>query len=128
MKTYYITGISGFLGRNLTIELLKEKDVSIIGFVLPNEKNLDFYKQYENIKLIEGNILSKDDVDRFLSTSSTGEKYIIHAAGRISVYKRNDKPTMKINVDGTRNVIDSVIDKGFKKVVFVSSVDSIPRR
>ena len=29
MKTYFITGISGFLGRNLTIELLKQKDISI---------------------------------------------------------------------------------------------------
>ena len=128
MKTYYITGISGFLGRNITIELLKEKDISIVGFVLPNEKNLEFYKQHENITLIEGNIIDKEDVERFLSAASKGDKYLIHAAGKISVYKRNDKPTMTINVDGTRNVIDSVIDKDFKKVVFVSSVDSIPRR
>ena len=128
MKTYYITGISGFLGRNITIELLKEKDISIVGFVLPNEKNMEFYKQHENITLIEGNILDKEDVERFLSATSKGDKYLIHAAGKISVYKRNDKPTMTINVDGTRNVIDSVIDKDFKKVIFVSSVDSIPRR
>ena len=128
MKAYYITGISGFLGRNIVIELLKQTDISIIGFILPNEKNLEFYKQYENITLIEGNILNKEDVNRFLSAVSNGEKYLIHAAGKISTYKRNDKLTMDINVEGTRNVIDSVIDKGFKKVIFVSSVDSIPRR
>ena len=128
MKTYFITGISGFLGRNLTIELLKQKDVRIVGFVLPNEKNLEFYEQHGNITLIRGNILSKDEVLQFLSTPTEGDKYLIHAAGRISVYKKNDPLTTEINVVGTRNVIDACLDKGFKKVVYVSSVDSVPKR
>ena len=128
MKTYYITGISGFLGRNITIELLKEKDVCIIGFVLPNEKSLEFYEGHKNITLVRGNILNKDDVDAFLSITASGDKYLIHAAGKISVYRKNDPLTMDINVEGTRNVINSVVDKGFKKIVYVSSVDSIPKR
>lgn len=56
-----------FLGRNVTIELLKQKDIQIVGFVLPNEKNLEFYEQHKNIVLIRGNILSKEDVNNFLS-------------------------------------------------------------
>lgn len=127
MKTYYITGISGFLGRNLTIELLKQKDIFIVGFVLPNEKNLEFYEQYSNIGLVRGNILNREEVDTFLSYPSHGNKYLIHAAGKISVYKRRDPLTMVINVDGTRNIIESSIDKNFKKVVYVSSVDSVPK-
>ena len=126
-KTYYITGISGFLGRNITIELLKQKDIQIVGFVLPNEKNLGFYEQYENIVLARGNILSKEDVNNFLSYQCNGDKYLIHAAGKISVYKRNDPLTTSINVEGTRNVIESVVDKGFKRIVYVSSVDSLSR-
>ncbi len=128
MKTYFITGISGFLGRNLTIELLKQNDVRIIGFVLPNEKNLEFYEQYSNITLVRGNILNKDEVLEFLSAPCDGDKYLIHAAGKISVYKKNDPLTTEINVIGTRNVIDACINKGFKKVIYVSSVDSVPKR
>ena len=128
MKTYFITGISGFLGRNLTIELLKQKDVRIVGLVLSNEKNLEFYEQHDNITLVRGNILNKDDVVKFLSTPNSGDKYLIHTAGKISVYKKNDPITTEINVVGTRNVIDACIDKGFKKVVYVSSVDSVPKR
>lgn len=128
MKAYFITGISGFLGRNLTIELLKQKDVQIVGLVLPNEKNLEFYEQYDNITLLRGNILNKDEVLQFLSTPADGEKYLIHAAGKISVYKKNDPLTTEINVVGTRNVINACINKGFKKVVYVSSVDSVPKR
>ena len=127
MKTYFITGISGFLGRNLTIELLKQKDIKIVGLVLPNEKNLEFYEQYSNITLVRGNILNKDDIVKFLSTPFDCDKYLIHAAGKISVYKKNDPLTTKINVVGTRNVIDMCVDKNFKKVIYVSSVDSVPK-
>ena len=128
MKSYYITGISGFLGRNLTIELLKQKDVEIIGLVFPNEKNLEFYEQFENIILVRGNVLDRESIDNFLSTPSKGDKYLLHVAGRISVYKRNDQFTLDVNVEGTRNIIESCLDKDFKKVIYVSSVDSLPRR
>ena len=128
MKSYYITGISGFLGRNLTIELLKQQDVEIIGFVLPSDKDLEFYKQYPNITLVRGNILNRQDVDVFLNTPCKGDKYLLHVAGRISVYKRNDPLTTDINVEGTRNVIESCLNKNFKKVIYVSSVDALPRR
>ena len=126
MRSIFLTGISGFLGKNIVLKLLEQKDIEIIGLVLPNEKNLEFYKK-DNIHLIEGNILNKDDIERFLSYQSKGDKYLIHAAGMISVYKHRDPLVTKINVDGTKNVIDSCLNKNFKKVIYVSSVDSLPK-
>ena len=128
MKTFYVTGISGFLGRNITIELLKQDGVKIIGLVFPHEDKLEFYEQYKNITLVRGNLLDKESVKNFLETPSEGDKYLLHVAGRISVYKRNDPLTMEVNVEGTRNIIELSVDKGFKKVIYVSSVDSLPRR
>lgn len=125
MKTIYITGISGFLGNNLAIKLLEEKDIQIIGLILPGENVSNILKD-ERIKLVEGNILNRGDIDSFLSRPSIGDKYLIHAAGKISVFKRGDPLTISINVDGTKNVIDSALDKNFKKVIYVSSVDSLP--
>lgn len=126
MRTIFLTGISGFLGKNIVLKLLEQKDVEIVGLVLPNEKNLDFYNK-ENIHLVDGNILNKDDIERFLSYPTKGEKYLIHAAGMISVYKHRDPLVTKTNVDGTKNVIDSCLNKNFKKVIYVSSVDSLPK-
>ncbi|MCR4911652.1 MAG: NAD-dependent epimerase/dehydratase family protein [Bacilli bacterium] len=125
MKTYYITGISGFLGRNIVNEILKEKDNYIIGLVFPNEKNLDVLKQISNISLVEGNILDEKSIDGFLSIPSKGEKIIIHAAGKISVYKKGDPLTTKINYEGTKIVVDSALRNGCDKFVYVSSVDSL---
>lgn len=126
MKTYYITGITGFLGRNLVFELLKkDPNARIIGFVLPNDKHRDIPG---DITYVEGNILNKEDVSKFLSYEKEGEKILIHAAGRISVYKRGDPLTTTINVEGTKIVTDIAKELGFKRMIFVSSVDAITRR
>lgn len=126
MNTYYITGITGFLGRNIVKELLaKEKDAEIIGFVLPNDNHRDFSSLNCSPIFIEGNILNEEDVKKFLSTPSQGDKYLIHAAGRISVYKKGDPLTTKINVEGTKIITDLAKSLGFKKMIYVSSVDAL---
>ena len=128
MKTYYITGIAGFVGRNILLLLEKEKDINIVGFVLEKEKDLSFFKE-DNISLVVGNITNYDDVYKFLSFPSKGEKYIIHVAGRVTTLKNHDPLTMDINFNGTKNIVDASNSiGGFKKMVYVSSVDSLPRR
>ena len=125
MKTYYITGITGFLGRNIVKEIYKDHPkANIVGFVLPYDNHRDLPG---NITYVEGNILNQDDVRKFLSVEGD-EKILIHAAGRISVYKTGDPLTMDINVDGTKIVTDLAKELGFKKMLYISSVDSISRR
>ena len=125
MKTYFITGITGFLGRNIVKEIYKDHPkANIVGFVLPNDNHRDLPG---NITYVEGNILNQDDVRKFLSVEGD-EKILIHAAGRISVYKTGDPLTMDINVDGTKIVTDLAKELGFKKMLYISSVDSISRR
>ena len=67
MDTYYITGISGFLGRNIIRQL---GDSKIVGLIFPNEKGVDDLRKQENITLIEGNILNIEEIERFLSYPS----------------------------------------------------------
>ena len=124
MTTYYITGLGGFVGCNLLNELKGEK---IIAFILPSERNIS-YLQNKDITLVEGNILNKDDVYRFLSTKGEGKKVLVHAAGRITTLKHGDPLTMSINFEGTKNIVDVMNEiGGFDKFVYVSSVDAMPR-
>ena len=88
MNTYYITGISGFLGRNIVRQLNNQKDVQIVGLVFPGELGVEDLREQENISLIEGNILHQEEIEQFLSYPSKGNKIIIHAAGKISVYRK----------------------------------------
>ena len=128
MDTYYITGISGFLGRNIVKELNSRGKVNIVGLVFPNEQGIDDLKKQENITLIEGNILNKEDIEKFLSYPNKGKKIIIHAAGKISVYKKGDPMCTTINVEGTKVMVDTAIKLGCDRFVYVSSVDSLNKR
>ena len=128
MRTYFITGISGFLGRNLVLELLKNEGVKIIGLVMPNEENLDFFYEHEEIELVRGNILNSKDLDQFLTRNSEGEKIIIHAAGMITTFRNHDKKVMDINYEGTMNIVGSAIKNGCDKFIYISSVDALDKR
>lgn len=124
MKTLYITGLAGFLGNNLLS--LIDDDTRIIALVLEKEKDYP-YLQKENIQLVVGNILNKEDIKRFLNIKGEN-KYIIHMAGRISTLKRSDSLTMDINYEGTKNMVDIANEIGdFKKFIYISSVDSLPK-
>ena len=128
MMTYYITGLGGFVGKNLLEILDKEKDCNIVAFILPQERNLNFLNK-QNITLVEGNLLSKEDIHKFLSTEGKGNKIIIHIAGRITTLKRGDSLTTRINYEGTKNIVDVMNEIGdFSKLVYVSSVDSLPKQ
>lgn len=127
MENYFITGITGFLGRNIVIELLKRKDVRIFGFALPNDKEIPYCEE-NGIKMVTGNILSRSDLRAFLSQKVEGKKYLIHAAGKISVYRKNDPFCQSINLNGTKAVVDACLENGFDRFLFVSSVDALSPR
>ena len=127
MRNYFITGISGFLGQALLSILKKEKDNNVFALILPNDPYRDeFIKQGMN--LTEGDLLSKEDVSYFLSQKSEGEKIVIHIAGRISTQRKNDSLTTKINVEGTKNILDRSIENKIDKFIYISSVDALDRR
>lgn len=124
MKRYFITGMSGFLGRNLVLQILEQKETQVIGLVLPGDPAFDFYKDEPRVKLVAGNICNKGDVASFLFSLEDGD-YVIHAAGRISVYGHNDPKTMEINVEGTKTVVDEALRHPPHRFVYVSSVDAL---
>ena len=126
MDTYYITGITGFLGFNI-VKLLP-RDVKIVGLALENDPNISLFDSFDNVTILRGNILNKDDIKKFLSTNNTNNNYLIHAAGKITTLKKGDPSVMKINVEGSKNIVDEVKNKNFKKVVYISSVDSMKYR
>ena len=127
MTTYFITGLTGFLGSNLLLELEKTDNYRIIAFVFPNEIDLKCLKK-PYIKCVTGNLLNKEDIKKFLSENADGDKIVIHIAGRVSTFRRHDDLTMQINFVGTKNIVDAMNELGdFKKLIYISSVDAIPR-
>ncbi len=70
-----------------------------------------------DIELVPGNIL--DEVS--LREAFKGTDIVFHLAARISVINRDAKQVEEINVTGVRNVVNSCISSGIKKLIHVSS-------
>ena len=126
MKNYYITGASGFVGKNLIGELIKKDDIHIYGLFLPNEEKLDYFIQ-DKITIVRGNVLDEQSVNAFLKNGE-GEKIVIHCAGVISVYKNNDPFAFLVNTKGTFNMVDASVLNKVDKFIYISSVDSLSRK
>ena len=102
-----ITGTTGFVGMHLVDEL-KKYNYKVKCLV---RKNLE----KAGIELIYGNLSNKDSIDA--ATKNTD--IIIHLAGVIKAKKEDYE---KINVGGTKNLVDSSIKNNVKKIIFFSSI------
>lgn len=110
-----VTGGSGFIGRNLSLQLLEENhNVSIL---TRNRNNIP--DTLRDCQIIQGNILDKQCLDGI----SKDVDVIFHQAGYSTpgMFNENLELAFLINVIGFLNVLESASQNGVGKVVFASS-------
>lgn len=109
-KRVLITGGAGFLGINQTRHLLQR------GYRVASFDVADFdYPERGRVEVIKGDIRNKRLVDEAME----GVDFVIHTAAALPLYSAEDIYTT--DVEGTRNVLDSALRHGVKRVVHVSS-------
>lgn len=115
-----VTGGNGFLGTNIVHALL-ESDVkyAVRSFGLPKDSTK--YIEHERVEILTGDILNREDVSRAVS----GMDYIIHSAGDTSFWRKRFKLQRKINIEGTRNVLEAAIKEKVKRIVHTATIDTI---
>ena len=116
--TTLVTGATGFLGSALARELLK------VGRApkLLTRKNSDT----RNIDDLDCEVAYGDLRDRESLTSALrGCKTLYHTAAYYSLWSRDKKLIYDINVQGTRNILESALEMGIEKVVYTSTVGCI---
>lgn len=118
MKKILITGANGFLGSNLCKKLIGQGfDVSVL--VRKNSDLSDL--EGLNLKYHYGDILDLNSLNQALKD----QDYVMHLAGLIS-YKRWERDKLyKVNVIGTKNVLESCMQNKVQKLLFLSSVVTI---
>jgi GDP-4-dehydro-6-deoxy-D-mannose reductase len=113
MKTVLITGASGFVGGYLRKELVNS-GYKVVGTDL-NANNSEYIMDVTDITAVQ-KVVNEVHPD-----------YIIHLAGFASVKESFNRPElcMKINVDGTRNLMEVLSKSDFScKVLIISSADT----
>jgi len=113
----FITGGSGFLGTYLTKFLINQgHNITIFD----NFSNSNSIQSINNkIKIIQGDILNYSK----LSNSIENTDLVIHLAAQISVKDsiNNPKNTMRINVEGTQNLLDSCVENRVSNLITAST-------
>lgn len=115
-----ITGGAGHLGNVLTRELL-ERGEKVRVLVLPGEdvKSLEGL----DVEIVEGNILDRDA----LRVAMQDVSVVFHLASLVSITENGSNLLEKVNVGGTRNVIDVAKEKGVKQLIYTSSIHALER-
>jgi len=112
-----ITGATGFVGSYLA-KLLLAQGEQIRALKRINSSLSLLGNDAEKIEWIEGDIL--DVVS--LGEAMIGVKQVYHCAAMISFVAKDADTMMKVNIEGTANVMNAAMDAGVNKVVHVSSV------
>lgn len=124
-KNVYVTGGSGWLGKTLIKTLLNGDKLVLENlqvnidkvFSLEFEKDNQPFLNNDSVELIGGDLRSENDCNNFLKNSSGG--ILFHCAGVI--HPTSVKQFYEINLNGTKNIINSAIKNKIKKIVVISS-------
>ena len=113
-----VTGGSGLVGAELISQLLAQGNS-----VRAIHNNSPLTIQHPNLFPVKCNILDPSALEEAMQ----GITQLYHCAAVVSFNKKNKDDLMRINVDGTANVVNAALDAGVKKLVHVSSVSALGR-
>ncbi|NLZ70702.1 MAG: NAD-dependent epimerase/dehydratase family protein [Clostridiaceae bacterium] len=114
-----VTGASGHVG-NVLVRQLAERNEPLRLFMQPNETvvSLDGI----NCEIAVGDIRDAAAVDRAVK----GCNKVFHLAGIIDISSGHDDLLRTVNVEGTRNIVNSCLANGVDRLVYVSTIHAIP--
>jgi dihydroflavonol-4-reductase len=115
-----VTGAAGHIGNVLVRELIKEGR-QVRALILPDE-DLSSLEGLD-IELIIGNVLDKASLERAMK----GIDVVFHLAGVISIMPGRNEWMRRVNVDGTRNILQVAKQAGVKRLVYTSSIHALSR-
>ena len=121
MNKVIVTGGAGFIGSNLTDELIgRGYDVTIIDNLSTGKlSNIESAIATGKVEFVKGSITNLT----LLRKVFAGAKYVFHQAALPSVPRSIEDPKTShtMNITGTLNVLIAARDAGIKQVVYASS-------
>ena len=79
---YLVTGAAGFLGSTICRQLIERGDM-VRAFALPGDKAIQYIP--EGVEVVEGNLCSIEDVEKFFTVPAGTETVCLHIASVVTV-------------------------------------------
>ena len=117
-KKILVTGAAGLVGKEVVNQLLAAGEkVKAIYHSAP----LSF--SHPDLEIAQCDILDVIALEEIMQ----GITHVYHCAAIVSYNPKDKKNILKINIEGTANVVNACIDAGVKKLIHVSSVAALGR-
>lgn len=117
-KKIVVTGAAGLVGSELVKQLL-EKDYKVTGIYNSTPLNIT----HPNLTAQRCDILDTVGLEEIMEKVT----HVYHCAAIVSFEPKDKYRLLKINVEGTANVVNACLDVGVQKLVHVSSVAALSR-
>ncbi|MBK9383224.1 MAG: NAD-dependent epimerase/dehydratase family protein [Planctomycetes bacterium] len=112
--TILVTGGTGFLGKNLVRRLVD--DGRAVRVLVRSRKRLEGLP-VERLEVAEGDVVDRASIARALQ----GVSQVIHAAALVARWSKDPGAFERVNVGGTRAVLEEAQRAGAQRIVHVSS-------
>ncbi len=115
----FVTGGTGLVGSHLIQELIKQgKQVKAL-----YRKAIPEIPLKEKVQWVTGDILDVIALEEYME----GVNEVYHCAAIVSFNPKTRGEMLKVNVEGTINVVNACLASGVKKLCYVSSVAALGR-
>ncbi|HEX7044061.1 MAG TPA: SDR family oxidoreductase [Burkholderiales bacterium] len=117
-KTAFVTGGTGFIGLNL-VEQLIAAGWQVVA--LHRRGAMLRYLERFPVTLVEGDILDPASLARGIPP---GVDAVFHVAGDTSMWSRRNAAQDRVNIDGTRHMVQAALAAGAGRFVYTSSISA----
>ena len=111
-----VTGASGFIGKSLCEELVRQTKLVVMALRAGNLK----------FRGVESQVVGDINAQTNWQAALQGTEVVIHLAARVHVMNDNTVDSIaefrKVNVDGTLNLAQQAAKAGVKRFIFISSI------
>ena len=118
MPSAFVTGATGFLGRHL-INVLREQNWEITAMVRDAEKAKTLIG--ENVTFVEADLTRPEQVHNVMPHTLD---CVFHTAANTSTWRAEEELQHEVNVEGTRTILQAILDRDVKRMVHVSSIST----
>ncbi|TCD48333.1 SDR family oxidoreductase [Chlorobium sp. N1] len=119
-KKILVTGATGFIGSQLVIKLAStSNEVSIL--VRRSSDLTSLAGVLDRVRIVYGDITDRAS----LGAAMEGIEQVYHSAGLTYMGDRRNEQLYRINVEGTRNLLDAAASAGVERIVHVSSITAV---
>ena len=116
---YVITGGAGFIGSHIAERLADSADLVLFDSLRRNSLESTDLATLPSVELVEGDIRDRDAVLNVVR----GADAVFHLAAiaGVSSYYNEPEATLRVNIEGTANVVDAAVAAGIPRLLYLST-------